>query len=255
MMKVAMTIAGSDSIGGAGIQADLKTFYALGVYGTSAITAVTAQNTAAVEGAYYLPPEFVGQQIEAIAKDVPVAAVKTGMLASADIVREVARRVKLHGLDANLVVDPVLVSTSGHLLLDNDAVDVVKHELIPLALVITPNIPEAEVLSGKKIKDIENMKEAAYLLHKLGARNVLVKGGHANAVDVLFDGTEYRIYQPEVRVPGSFHGTGCTLSAAIAAELAKGGNLVTAVEKAKSYVTGCIKNHLHLGQGAFMIKH
>jgi len=248
----ALTIAGSDSGGGAGIQADLKTFSALGVYGMTAITAVTVQNTKGVSGYEELSPRTVGDQIRAVATDIGVDAAKTGMLASAAIVEAVAEAVRDIGI-SNLVVDPVFVSKHGHSLLAPDAVEALKTRLLPLATLVTPNLHEAGELVGLRVDSTETMKLAAEAILALGPRAVLVKGGHledtARADDLFFDGkrTEWtgaeRIDTPHT------HGTGCTLSAAVAAYLAKGRELLDAVRGGKAFVTEAIRSALAIGQG------
>jgi len=241
-MPTALTIAGSDSGGGAGIQADLKTFEARGVFGTSALTAVTAQNTRGVQGVLVLPPDFVALQIRSVLQDIGADAVKTGMLASAPIVAAVADALEAHAVRA-LVVDPVMVAKGGDALLAPDAREALVGRILPLALVVTPNLHEAGVLVGGEIEDLGGMREAARAIHALGARNVVVKGGHLagpESVDVLFDGaafTEHRAAR--VDTPNT-HGTGCTFAAAIAAELAKGATVPAAVAEAKRYLTGAI---------------
>jgi hydroxymethylpyrimidine/phosphomethylpyrimidine kinase len=250
-MKRALTIAGSDSGGGAGIQADLKTFAAHGVYGTSAITALTAQNTRAVLGVHTVPPEFVRLQIEAVMQDVGCDAVKTGMLATAGIVSVVADAVQTFQLP-NLVVDPVMVAKGGDRLLQQDAVDAIRTALLPLARVITPNVPEAEVLSGIAIRSIDDMRTAARRLLAYGSRAVLLKGGHlddVDAVDLLLDG-EHELLLRGPRVHGRHtHGTGCTLAAAIAARLARGEPLDEAARAAKQYVAGAMAHGIAVGTG------
>lgn len=240
----ALTIAGSDSGGGAGIQADLKTFSALGVFGMSAITALTAQNTHAVTGIFPTPPEFIGQQIDAVMEDIDTHAVKIGMLHSPEVIETVAT--KLAQWDCpNIVVDPVMISKSGDKLLRDDAVAALKERLLPLATVITPNLPEASVLLGREILSSDDMPGAARDLAALGAASVLVKGGHLSGAashDLLYESTSDRMVefpQDRVETPNS-HGTGCTLSSAIAAGLAKGLDLNQAVTSAKQYITGAL---------------
>ena len=251
MIARALTIAGSDSGGGAGIQQDLKTFQVFGVWGMTAITAVTVQNTIGVSGFVELPPETVAAQIEAVASDIGVDAAKTGMLASAPIVEAVARAVHDAEID-RLVVDPVFISKHGDTLLRTDAVDAIRTEVIPLALVVTPNAQEASELAGVTIEDRAQQVEAARAILSLGARAVLVKGGHvpgAEAVDVLATaGGVIEIAGPRIDSPNT-HGTGCMLSAAIAAGLAKGLDLETAVRDAKAFVTGAIEHSLAIGKG------
>ncbi len=250
-MKRALTIAGSDSGGGAGIQADLKTFAALGVYGMSALTAITAQNTVGVQGVYELPADFVGLQIDSVVTDIGVDAVKTGMLANADIIAVVAAKVKEHNLP-NLVVDPVMVAKSGDPLLRPEARDALIGLLLPLAVVVTPNLHEARVLTGMEIETVEDMERAATTIHRMGPRYVVVKGGHLTAddsVDVLYDGEKFT-YFPSPRVETkNTHGTGCTFASAIAAGLAKGLDVVEAVREAKEYITIALQHALDLGHG------
>ena len=248
---VALTIAGSDSGGGAGIQADLKTFAAHGVYGVSAITAVTAQNTRAVSAVEALSPGIVAAQIAAVVDDFQVAALKTGMLANAAIIGAVSRVLRVSRVGP-LVVDPVMVAKSGDRLLDADALDALTRDLLPLAAVVTPNLPEAEVLAGIPVRTLDDQREAARRIVALGARAVVVKGGHAQSseiVDVLFDGQAFTEFRGE-RVPGtSTHGTGCTFSAAIAAQLALGRGIQEAIPLAQAYVAKAIRNAPGLGSG------
>jgi hydroxymethylpyrimidine/phosphomethylpyrimidine kinase len=250
-MKRALTIAGSDSGGGAGIQADLKTFAAHGVYGTSAITALTAQNTRGVTGVHAVPAEFVTLQIEAVAGDIGCDAVKTGMLASATIVEAVAAAVESLDLP-NLVVDPVMVAKGGDRLLEEDAVHAVRTVLLRLARVVTPNVPEAEVLAAMTIDSLDAMRAAAQRILKLGARAVVVKGGHLSgpeSIDVLIEaGRVTALRTPRLSVPYT-HGTGCTFAAAIAARLARDEPLDEAVRGAKDYVTGAIRHGIAVGSG------
>lgn len=249
-LPVALTIAGSDSGGGAGIQADLKTFAALGVHGTSAITAITAQNTVDVTDILELPVQLIRAQIDAVISDLDVSAAKTGMLSSAAIIEAVAGAVRDHRL-TQLVVDPVMVAKGGARLLRDDAVDALRTTLLPLAAVITPNMPEAEVLLSRKIATLEERRQAARDLLKLGPRAVIVKGGHAEgeATDVYFDGSEL----VELRAPridtGNTHGSGCTFSAAIAAGLARGLDPLAATRDAKTFITHAIEFGLELGHG------
>ena len=242
---VALTIAGSDSSGGAGIQADLKTFAALGVFGASAITALTAQNTCGVSGVHGAPAPFVVAQVEAVLDDLAVAAVKTGMLATADIVGAVGK-LAAAGRLPNLVVDPVMVSSTGHVLLEPDARRRYLDDLLPHAVVVTPNRREAEVLLGTPIRTLAEQHEAARSLGRLSARAVVVKGGHpvadatADAVDVVWDGgTTYELRAARIDTVNN-HGTGCTFAAAIAAGLATGADLRSALDTAKAYVTRAV---------------
>ncbi len=252
-----MTIAGSDSSAGAGIQADLKAFAACGVYGTSAITAITAQNTVGVDAVEVLSPEIVYAQIKSIATDLPVSAIKTGMLANSEIIRAVARAAVDFQLQ-NLVIDTVMVSKSGHRLLAPEAEAAMREVMLPLAHLITPNLPEAEVLTGMRIGDLDSMREAARKLCALGARNVVLKGGHldgADATDVFFDGKIFIELTSARVVTNSTHGTGCTLSAAIAAYLARGFNVPEACRAAKTYLTGALENAEPLGHGHGPVNH
>ncbi len=240
-MKKLLTIAGSDSSGGAGIQADLKTFAALGTYGMSCICALTAQNTKGVTMVTNTPVDMVIAQLEAIYDDVPPEGVKTGMLSSKEIVAAVADFLSAHA-GAPLVVDPVMVATSGDVLLAEDAIETYKEKLIPLATLITPNIPEAEVLSGISITDEATRREAAKKLMAMGCRAVLIKGGHRvmDADDLLYDGEIFTSFKGKRIDTENTHGTGCTLSGALAASLAKGMCLVDAVTEAKAYMAGAI---------------
>lgn len=246
----ALTIAGSDSGGGAGIQADLKTFLSLGVHGMSAICALTAQNTKGVSGVHEVPPAFVREQISQVATDFDVAAAKTGMLSGPAIVEAVAGSIREFAIP-NLVVDPVFVSKNHDVLLSKDSIDSLTSRLIPLATMITPNLEEAALLTGRMISDVSGMREAARALHALGPAYVLVKGGHldADATDVLFDGETFLELTTEHIESQNTHGTGCTLSAAIAAYLAKGSTVEEAVKGAKDYVTGAIRYGLQVGKG------
>ena len=253
-----LTIAGSDSSGGAGIQADLKTFSALGTYGMSCICALTAQNTKGVTMVVNTPVDMVKAQLAAVYDDIPPRAVKTGMLSSAPIVEAVSDFLSDH-TNIPLVVDPVMVATSGAVLLEKDAIEVYKKKLISLSSVITPNIPEAEVLSGQAIRNLEDMKGAAEKLMALGPQAVLVKGGHLveEAEDVLYDGRDFHLFKGERIETENTHGTGCTLSSAIAAELAKGHTLIEAVGLAKIYMTGAIRRAASdsLGHGHGPVHH
>jgi len=248
----ALTIAGSDSGGGAGIQADLKTFSALGVFGMTAITAVTVQNTRGVSSFEPLSPSTVRDQITAVADDIGVDAAKTGMLASAPIVDAVGDALDATRLP-NLVVDPVFVSKHGHALLAPDAVDALRRRILPHAAVVTPNLPEAAGLADIDVADRDDMRKAADAILRSGARAVLVKGGHlddADASDLLVtsDGDERWFSEPRIETPHT-HGTGCTLSAAIAAHLAFGDDLTTSVERGKAFVTEAIRASLTIGSG------
>jgi hydroxymethylpyrimidine/phosphomethylpyrimidine kinase len=252
MIARALTIAGSDSGGGAGIQADLKTFTVFGVFGMSAITAVTAQNTCGVIGIHAVPAAFVRQQIDAVVTDIGVDAAKTGMLQTADVIVTVARAVRDHRLEP-LVVDPVLEAQNGAALSCGDARDALLRELLPLATLVTPNVPEAQVLTGIAISSIADMRRAARALVACGARACLVKGGHlesAEAIDVFDDGGHQREFAaPRLRAPHT-HGTGCQLSAAITAHLAQGLALLESVERSKRFITLAIRHGLAIGHGA-----
>ncbi len=253
----ALTIAGSDSGGGAGIQADLKTFQALGVYGMSAITAVTAQNTVGVHAVQELSPEVVAAQIDAVISDIGVDGAKTGMLASAPIIRAVAERLRHWDLGPVLVVDPVMVAKSGDRLLREDAVRALVDELLPLAVVVTPNIPEAEVLVGHAIRTDDDVRAAAREIVALGPRSVVMKGGHrsGDATDLFFDGIrELRLETRRIDTR-STHGTGCTFSAAIAARIALGDELADAVRAAKAYLTAALEHAVPLGAGHGPVAH
>jgi hydroxymethylpyrimidine/phosphomethylpyrimidine kinase len=250
-VKTALTIAGSDPSGGAGIQADLKTFSRLRVYGMSVITALTAQNTTGVESIMEIPPEFVARQLTAVLTDIQVDAAKTGMLLTAGIVEVVAQKVTQHHI-RNLVIDPVIASTSGASLLSQDAINMFRRSLLPLALVITPNIDEAGILTGKAITTVADMEEAALQVHGMGARSVLIKGGHMagdEVTDVLFDGTDFLHFQSSRIHSRDTHGTGCVLSAAITAELAAGKGIKEAVQAAREFVTAAIRHGLRIGNG------
>ena len=250
MTAIALTIAGSDSSGGAGIQADLKTFSALGVYGASVITALTAQNTRGVDGIHDVPPEFVARQIDSVFSDLAVNAVKIGMLSQPAIIAAVAAGLDRHGA-RNVVLDPVMIAASGAALLVPEAVETLRRVLVPKALLVTPNLPEAAALTGRPVSTASEMRDAARALTDMGARAALVKGGHLPdaAVDVLWDGVSFHELTAP-RVPGIFHGTGCTLSAAIAVYLARGTQLRDAVAQAKRYVTDAIADSPARGRGA-----
>jgi hydroxymethylpyrimidine kinase/phosphomethylpyrimidine kinase len=249
-LPVALTIAGSDSGGGAGIQADLKTFAALGVHGTSAITAVTAQNTLGVSDYVELPPKIIRAQIEDVFADLRPAAAKTGMLSSAAIIDVVASAIAELGLES-LVVDPVMVAKGGAKLLRDDAVDALRTRLVPLAALITPNLPEAEVLLGRRIGSRPERERAARDLVRLGCQAAVVKGGHAegDADDVVCEGDEVTwLRGPRIDTPNT-HGSGCAFSAAITAWLARGSSLHGALAAAKAFITGAIEHSLEIGQG------
>jgi hydroxymethylpyrimidine/phosphomethylpyrimidine kinase len=245
-----LTIAGSDSGGGAGIQADLKTFTVLGAYGMSALTAVTAQNTLGVQGIYPLSPAAVAAQITSVLTDIGADAAKTGMLFSAEIIRAVAERIRAFRL-SRLVVDPVMVAKGGARLLESTAEAALKAELLPLAAVVTPNLPEAEVLAGMSIRRAAEMKEAARRIVALGARAVVIKGGHLAGppLDLLYDGAAFHEFQGERCATKNTHGTGCTFSAALAVGLAQGLELPAAVRRAKDFTACAIRAAVPLGHG------
>lgn len=246
----ALTIAGSDSGGGAGIQADLKTFTALGVFGMSAITAITAQNTREVRGVHVIPPEMVRSQILAVAEDIGVDAAKTGMLANEDVTVAVAKALREAGI-TNLVVDPVMISKSGYSLLPAQAQKAVIRQVFPLARIVTPNIPEAQAITGMTITSLKEMKEAARRILEMGPGWVVLKGGHLSgeAVDVVSSGDRtLEIVSPRIETKNT-HGTGCTFSAAICAYLAKGMEPLEAIKSAKKFITWAIMNSLPLGNG------
>jgi hydroxymethylpyrimidine/phosphomethylpyrimidine kinase len=256
-MRAALTIAGSDSSAGAGIQADLKTFAALGVYGTSAITAITAQNTLGVSAVFALSADLVTEQIEAIAGDIELHATKTGMLGTSAIVEAVAAAIEELELP-NVVVDPVMVAKSGDRLVDDDGIDAMRIELLPRARVVTPNIPEAEVLAGMRIDSQEAAREAARRIKELGPAAVVVKGGHGQGdeiVDILLEGATFHEYRtPRVQTRNT-HGTGCTFASAVAAGLALGFELPDAVARAQAYVAGALRAGLSIGHGHGPLDH
>lgn len=251
-MYTALTIAGSDSSGGAGIQADLKTFQALGVFGMSAVTAVTVQNTQKVYDIQEMRPQMVYDQIVCLFADIAIGAVKIGMVASIPLIEAIARALGSVERLPPVILDPVMISKSGYALLKPNAQAALVQHLFPLARVVTPNLPEAEALLGKKITDVEGMQQAAKEIAGLGANMVVVKGGHlgqGNAVDVLFDGKECRFLESRRIATTNTHGTGCTFSSAIAAYMARGQTFFEAVSQAKTYITGAIENALDLGKG------
>lgn len=257
-MYRALTIAGSDSGGGAGIQADLKTFAALGVYGMSVLTSITAQNTVGVQGIYDLPPEFVGLQIDSVLTDIGADAVKTGMLSNTKIIALVAEKLRRYQVE-NLVIDPVMIAKSGDPLLREEAHVTLVDDLFPLAKVVTPNLHEARVLSRLPISSLEEMKEAAKAIHRLGPQNVVVKGGHLEreSVDLFYDGRQFlELPGPRLETKND-HGTGCTFASAIAAGLAKGQDVPTAVKAAKEYITQALQGAIdwQLGQGHGPVHH
>jgi hydroxymethylpyrimidine/phosphomethylpyrimidine kinase len=255
MAPVALTIAGSDPSGGAGIQADLKTFHQLGVYGEAVITLLTVQNTVRVSRVEVMPPTLVLEQLAAVLEDIPPAAAKTGALGSAEMVKAVARAAA--SFPFPLVVDPVMVSKHGLSLLPPAAADAIRERLLPRAFLITPNIPEAEALTGMKILTVEDMRAAAARLREMGARAVLIKGGHlaGDAIDLLLDGGEWHEF-PAARIATRHtHGTGCTYSAAITAGLARGFALADAVGRAKRFIHEAIRTNPGLGHGCGPLNH
>jgi hydroxymethylpyrimidine/phosphomethylpyrimidine kinase len=253
----ALTVAGSDSGGGAGIQADLKTFAAFGVYGASAITAITAQNTIGVRAIHEVPAAVVAAQIDAVLEDIGADAAKTGMLSSVEIIETVADRLRAHAVAA-LVVDPVMVAKSGDRLLHEDAVQALRELLLPLAAIVTPNAPEATVLSGIDVVDLASAREAARRIHDLGPAVVVVKGGHLGgdtSDDLVFDGSSFEVLSGRRVATRHTHGTGCTFSAAIAAGLARGLPPLEAVREARVYLQGAIEHAEPLGGGHGPVNH
>ncbi len=248
--KKVLTIAGSDSGGGAGIQADLKTVTALGGFGMSVITALTAQNTLGVHGIHEVPVDFIRKQFDAVATDIGIDSAKTGMLSSSEIMTVVAEKLRQYRVK-KLVVDPVMVAKGGAMLIRQDAKKTLIEKLLPLAFVITPNVPEAEELAGIKITTVEDMEKAAYIIHRMGAENVLLKGGHmaGDALDILYDGRDFHRFVSERIDTKNTHGTGCTTSAAIATGLAQGMVVYEAVKRAKEYITTAIKGSFRIGGG------
>ncbi len=247
----ALTIAGSDSGGGAGIQADLKTFQELGVYGMTALTAVTAQNTTGVQGVYPVTVEGIAEQIDSIGTDLTPDAVKTGMLFNSDIIKIVAEKITQYKW-SNLVIDPVMIAKGGSPLLQKEAIDALKEYLLPLATVITPNIPEAEVISGIKITNLSERKVASKIIYELGAKNVMIKGGHEETdqmIDLLFDGNDFLQIESKRVETKNTHGAGCTFSAAITAQLAKGNTIEDSITVAKNFIQAAIEDDLHIGTG------
>ncbi|MBO8434126.1 MAG: bifunctional hydroxymethylpyrimidine kinase/phosphomethylpyrimidine kinase [Tyzzerella sp.] len=249
-MKNVLTIAGSDTCGGAGIQADLKTFSANGTYGMSVITAVTVQNTQGVFGCQDISPEIIKGQIDAIFEDIKVSAVKIGMVSNIDAINVIADRLEFYK-PKNIVIDPVMISKHGFDLLNPEAKESLIKRLIPLAYLLTPNIPEAEVISGIKIKSIEDMERVAKEIYKMGCKNVFLKGGHleGDAIDILFDGESIKMFKTARIETKNTHGTGCTISSAIASNLANGMSVYDAVKRAKEYITVAIEHSLDIGKG------
>jgi hydroxymethylpyrimidine/phosphomethylpyrimidine kinase len=260
-MKKVLTIAGSDPGGGAGIQADLKTFAARGVYGMSVVTALTAQNTVGVQGVLDIDADFVGMQIDSVMSDIGADAWKLGMLSNSDVIRVVAERARQYSVTL-LVIDPVMVAKGGDPLLHPDARAALMSELLPLAYIVTPNHHEAQVLTGIDIHTLDDARTAAEAIHRMGSRYVVVKGGHVlpdseEAIDVVYDGTRhYDIRAPRIHTPNT-HGTGCTFASAIAAELVRGGDAVEAVRVAKAYLTAALQaaDEMQVGSGHGPLNH
>ncbi len=255
-MKTALSIAGSDSSGGAGIQADLKTMTMNGVFAMSVITAVTAQNTMGVKGILEVEPEFLKQQMDAVFEDIRPDAVKVGMVSSKDLIEMIARQLKYYQAE-NIVIDPVMVATSGAKLLKEGAVETLKEKLMPMATVVTPNIPEAEILSGIRIKSAEDMERAAKIIGETYDCAVLCKGGHRihDADDLLYHQGEKKWFKGKRIQNPNTHGTGCTLSSAIASNLAKGFDLESSILRAKNYISGALGAMLDLGKGSGPMNH
>lgn len=254
--STALSIAGSDCSAGAGIQADLKTFSALGVYGETVITSVVAENTSRVLWVFDLPEEIIKSQIQAVFEDIPVGAVKIGMLKKTGIMKAVFETLKEYGAK-NIVFDPVMSAKGGEVLMEQDACTYLREAVIPLCRVITPNIPEAQVLLNRKIETVEDMKNAAFDICRMGAECCLLKGGHlkGKATDILFDGESFAEFSSERINTKNTHGTGCTLSSAITAYIVKGESVKSAVEKAKKYISGAIENSLEIGRGNGPLNH
>ncbi len=249
-LKTALTIAGSDCSGGAGIQADLKTFSANGVFGMSVITSVVAENTSRVISVENVSADMIKTQIDAVFEDIEVGAVKVGMLSDSITMKAVAEKL-IQYKPVFIVVDPVMVAKGGHSLMQKDALTTLSEKIIPVSYLLTPNIPEAQEITGIKITGLEDMKSAAKRIISMGAKNVIIKGGHLknDALDVLFDGKEYHTFSSERINTKNTHGTGCTFSSAITANLAKGDSLFMAVAKAKAYITTAIEHSLEIGKG------
>ncbi len=256
-IKQVLTIAGSDSGGGAGIQADIKAMSANGVFAMSVITAVTAQNTEEVTEVFELPLPIIAAQIDAVFDDFEISAVKTGMLSSTAVLDLVAKMLRPQAV-ATLVVDPVMISKSGHTLLKPDAIDALKERLFPLALLVTPNVHEAQQLSGIEIKSLADARRAAKIIHGFGCKHVLIKGGHLlaeRATDLLYDGRFFNVYKGEFIDTPHTHGTGCTFASAIAAHLARGKSVNDAVQAAKTYLTEALRHSLAIGHGTGPTNH
>ncbi len=255
-VKTAMSIAGSDSGAGAGIQADLKTFAAFGVYGTSALTAITAQNTTGVTAVFDLPLDIISAQIDAIISDIGTDSVKTGMLSNTAIIELVGSKIREHAVN-NLVVDPVMVAKGGDRLLAEDAIYALRGVLIPLASVVTPNLPEASALVNRTVETVEEARKAAVDIVNMGAKSVVVKGGHlvGDAIDIFYDGKEFTEFVEKRIETSSTHGTGCTFASSIAAGLALGNSLELSVSNAKIYVTQAIRSAIGIGNGHGPLNH
>lgn len=255
-MRTALSIAGSDSSGGAGIQADLKTMTMNGVFGMSAVTALTAQNTTGVAGIMEVTPEFLKQQLESVFEDIFPEAVKIGMVSNGELIRVIGECLKKYGAK-NIVADPVMVATSGSKLMKTEAIAILQKEILSLADLVTPNIPEAEILAGISIKSVEDMKRAAKIIGDAHGCAVLVKGGHSlnDANDLLYQKGVYRWFEGKRINNPNTHGTGCTLSSAIAANLAKGFSMENSVERAKEYISGALEAMLDLGKGSGPMNH
>ncbi len=255
-MKYILSIAGSDCSGGAGIQADLKSIAAHGCYGATVITSVVAENTCGVSSVFNIPAEEVGKQIDSVFEDIPINAVKLGMLCSSEIVKIVSEKLRKYRPQF-IVCDPVMVATSGDTLSEDNMLSAMREKIFPISTIITPNIPEAEAISGMKINSVDDMKSAAAKIAELGAKNVLIKGGHltGDAVDILYNGQNFsEISCPRVNSQNT-HGTGCTLSSAIAAELALGYSAEEAVKRAKNYITEAIRHSYTVGKGHSPVNH
>lgn len=252
----ALTIAGTDPTGGAGVQADMKTFQELKSYGMSVITSVVSQNTTGVNDVFHLPLSVITAQLDSVMEDIPIHALKTGMIANVDMMQIIKQRIEQ--LDVAYVMDPVMVTTSGDTLINEEARNFLRDEMLPITTIVTPNIPEAEYLLNRKIENVEEMKRAAKdIVTMFGVQAALVKGGHGKgeATDVLYDGSTIHTFSAERVATKNTHGTGCTLSAAITAYLSQGDTLVQAVEKAKRYITVAIEHSLDLGHGSGPTNH
>lgn len=249
-MKTVLSIAGSDCSGGAGIQADLKTFSAHGVFGMSAVVSVVAENTSRVLDIQDVTPDMIGKQIDAVFEDIQVDAVKVGMLSTAECMETVASKLRQYQ-PRHIVIDPVMYAKNGSPLMDPNAIETLITQIIPCATVLTPNIPEAECITGDTIASVEDMKRVAKRIHNMGCENVIIKGGHAtgDAVDILYDGTAFYEYEVARIDTKNTHGTGCTFSSSIASNLAKGKDITVATEKAKAYITMAISHSLSIGKG------